>query len=290
MITKFKIFENNNIPQDKYDLVDLFSQEFIEKYYLEHYNADAKEAALHLNLWGFVDKNKVKEGLIEDLSKETYISDNKFKKEDFINYIKDNISIFKEELDNYISDKNLKKLVNYDDAFINMNKRELIEIIENENKEYDFKKDYFEDLYWHSDAEEVLMDIHGKNAAQNIENLYDYLYHYIDDNELIDYYLEHMDFDDKYNYLANDIPYNINLQKELIKKDPNTVIALFDIIDDSQASVGETYEFQKLYIEQTDKDIADTLKKINDKFGLDNKIKKEYSEYMYKISSGKYNI
>jgi hypothetical protein len=70
-------------------------------------------------------------------------------------------------------------------------------------------------------------------------------------------------------------------------------------------NIGKEYDFQKAYLEtlfNKDKDLysededpkndiySKALKELNDKFGLNDKIKEQYNEYTYLIDTEKYNL
>ena len=71
---------------------------------------------------------------------------------------------------------------------------------------------------------------------------------------------------------------------------PNTVTALYNVMDeDVDRSIGNEYDFQKLYIEKK-KNIEKAVKNLYDKFGINPKIAEEYKDYMYVIDAEKYNL
>lgn len=247
MITKFKIFENTNIPKDENDLADLFSQKYIEEYFDNGYEIDANEVSQFVNIWKYIeDEDKVKAYFIEV------------------------------ELDSIEKSRKIGKE----------------EFTEQDRKE---KKEQLEDLWEDTDISDIMEQLWGKHARYEP---YNYVSQFVDKNEMVGDHLDNIDFDTKYEYLRDYIHNDYGLQKKLLEINPNTVEALFDVMD-STVSIGTTYEFQKLYIKTNveredpkdeDEITAHVIKQINDKFVLDPKIEKEYKDQMYMIDSEKYNL
>ena len=292
MITEFKIFENQNIPADEDDLADLFTQKFIEDYFDNNYEIDIDEASDCMDLWDYVDIDKVRNDLIKQIASDTKIIDNKFNKNDYINFIEDNIKDFRRRIKKYRELNYLGKI-----ELQEMEKDDLINIIEHGDKVSNFLNLYFEDKYYDIHPEEILYDIHGKNAIRD-NNFLLYLENYINEDEVINDYRDKIEFESKYNYIRDYIRCDIILQKKLFDINVNTVIALYDVMDDNQ-KFGMSYKFQKAYIEFSRSYEGDikpnniypqNLKILNDKFGVNKKIAKEYEEYMYFIDSEKYNL
>ena len=276
MITKFKIFENNNF-QDEDDLVELFSQKYIEDYFEDNYDISIEDAIRSLNIWAYVDKDYIVSKLISNICSYTSIDNKEFDKYDYIDYIKDEMKV----------DIDFSELKN-------MSRDELIEIITDEGEERNFIKDYYEyKKYPNAHPEDIIMDEHGKNA---LDDIYPYIRNYIDKNEIIDIYRDTIDFETKQEFVKDSIITDKNLQLELLNLNPNTIDALFDIMDENK-SIGKSYTFQKDYIKYHEKQdnlddnrIANLLKDINDRYGLNPEIKKEYIDYLYVIDSEKYNL
>lgn len=289
MITKFKIFESSReVYTDEYDLAELFSQKFIEEYYDETCDIDVYDAIHSFNLWNYVDLDIVRYNLFHELADNIHITDNRFKVKDFVDYIHKNIK------DVDISLQELK----------DMSREELIDLLMDTGEEESFilswlKEDFYEDVH----PEEIAMEIYGRHFFDSAENLYSLLSEYLDSESLIEDYRDKIDFENKFDYVMEHIPSEEVLQKKLLKMDPNTVDALFDVME-SNNSIGDTYEFQKKYIEYhleenavdiNDKEDLDSIlpniiKKIHDKYGLDPDIEKEYKDYTYLIDTEKYNL
>ena len=133
----------------------------------------------------------------------------------------------------------------------------------------------------------------GKHAIE--DNLYPYLQDFVDDNEIIEDYMNNIDFTNKYEFFRDSIIHDKNLQEKIIEMDPNTVEVLFDIIDtyEREDNFGNEYKFQKIYLDQykgEDESVAVAIKEINDKFILHPVIKKEYRDYMYLIDAESFNL
>ena len=247
MITKFKLFENTNIPKDENDLADLFSQKYIEEYFDNGYEIDADEVSQFVNIWKYIeDEDEVKAYFIEI------------------------------ELDSIEKSRKVGKE----------------EFTEQDRKE---KKEQLEDLWEDTDISDIMEQLWGKHTRNEP---YDYVSQFVDKARMVGDYLDNIDFDTKYEYLRDYIYNDYGLQKKLLEINPNTVEALFDVMD-STVSIGTTYEFQKLYIKTNveredpkdeDEITAHVIKQINDKFGLNKKIKKEYVNLTYLIDAEKYNV
>jgi len=196
---------------------------------------------------------------------------------------------------NYIEDEDEVK-----DYFIKVELRDIKKSRKLRNEEFTKeerkeKKEYLKDLWEDTDISDIMEHIWGKHARYEP---YDYVSQFVNKTEMVSDYLDKIDFDTKYEYIRDYIHYDIGLQKRLLEKNPNTVEALFDVMTDIN-SIGTTYEFQKLYIktnvdrenpEDEEEITAHTLKEIDDKFGLNPEIKKEYVNLTYLIGAEKYNV
>lgn len=183
---------------------------------------------------------------------------------------------------NYVDDEEVKKF------FINT-------MMQDKNNKT--SREYYEEKWEDTEPSEIFEEIWGKGARYDA---YDYISHLVDKVELIEDYKNIVDYSAKDEFLKNSIATDYDLQKKLLDENKNTVFALFDVIE-SGMSFGDTYEFQKEFINQSveienlednDKEeiIAHAIRDINNKFKLNKKIKKEYSEYLYLIDADKYNL
>lgn len=283
MITKFKLFER---AEDEDDLADQFSQEYIEKYYDMNYEIPTDDAVIWANLWNYVDKDSVKEGLIKEKVRENDLDE--FNNEQLTNYILDNMKeLLEPKMDRLIKKYELSDL---EDILEAMPKKRIAHLIYDEDLSADFIKKYYEEEWEDKDVEEILMELHGKNAIENNEELYNYLFPYLNEESMIEDYKNSIQFEDKYEYLAYRICSDMDLQQKLIEMDSDNVFALFDIMENT---TGEEYAFQKLYldkIKEEDGNIAMAIKDIDERYGLNPKIEEEYKEYLYIINAEKYNI
>ncbi len=289
MITKFKIFEN--VAEDNYDLASQFSQKFIEQYWEKNIELSIFDAIYRVNLWDYVDKDKVKDHLIKEQIDKTHIGDNnKFQKIDYIEFIKSNIfELVYSDLDKYRKIYNLNHM-NYEEILDILNVDELIQIIEDNGEDNNFIKNYFYEKFDDTEAEDIL---EIENDMLDPESLYDFLEDWIDKEKIIKDYKNLIDFEEKFEYLMNSIIDSVDLQYKLIKMDPDNVIALFNIMD-SDSKLITDYKFQKLFIkinkEKKNINIENSIKQLYEVCGLNEKIEKEYQDYMYLIYAKKYNL
>jgi len=282
-----KLFEeilNENQEQDFYDesdLMELFSQNFIEEYFDKYYEITEEDAARMLNLWNYVDLDIMSNNLIKEFADTMSIKDINCNKTDLVEYI-----------------TNKMKKVNFSFYELNdMSKKQLIKIITDEGEGNEFVLNYLQEDYEGVHPEDILILMFGKQALEDPEDLLYYLRDYLDKDEIINDARDRIDFDFKYEYLSDYICNSEDLQENLLELNPNTVEALFNIMDEER-SIGNTYEFQKRYIEFKIKEkgisaedvLPEVLKDIHDKYGLDSDIKNEYSEYTYLINVEKYNL
>lgn len=267
MITKYKIFESVNKESD---LADQFSQEYVEDFFDNNYEINVDEAALTVNLWSLVEPDKVRDDIIKD-SVDSSIHDSTFKRSDYIDYI-----------------KKLKKISNIE-HLQTLTKKQLIDLVANAELSQDFFEDYYENKWGWVDPEEILYDIWGKHAVQN--DLYSYLKPYISSYDIMQAHLHNIQYEYKYEYIRDYIAVDKDLQKDLLKMNPNNIEDLFEVMDEVE-SIGPTYEFQKLYIDVMSKDkvIPLILKDISEKFELNKRIKIEFKEHMYVFDAEKYNL
>jgi hypothetical protein len=288
MITRLKYYENKKTPEDEEDLVELFSQKFIEKYWDKNFDISADDASNYLNLWNFVDDERVKEALIKDKVADSSIND--FSDDDLISYIKEELMDKPQliiELDKLRKEHKLGP-IKYEDILKKITREELEQIVEFIGDTEDFMILYYENFWADYSAEDIM----NQEWGQSYEQMVGYLRNFVDDDKIIENYKDRVDFEYKFEYVRDCIGSDIRLQEKLLDINVNTVGALFDIMDD-ESTIGNEYDFQKLYIEQKiskKQDIAEILKGINDKFGLNKKIKKEYSEYTYLIDAEQYNL
>ena len=167
---------------------------------------------------------------------------------------------------------------------------------------------------------EIMEDIHGINGydelvgSNGIYTTSDFIStfsRYINDDKLVSDFKKMQDTDFKYSWFQNQIDNSIEIQQYLMDNadDPHDrlTLVLYDLFEDKgrhSDDISNEYDFQKRYIEQYVKEygyddnteeengdlIADALKNLNDKFGLDSDIKKEFNKYMFSVDAEKFNI
>jgi len=271
-LKSYKLFESKD-EYDIWDAIDCLNQKDIEEHYKEHQDI-TYEQLCEMNpefIWKreYIDEDKFKENIIEDkIDKIIY------KGIDFNDYELDEYEgFFEENYKEYVNDKTSED--------------ELIEIIKKENLEREFLKFTYEDRYWNKDPEEIAK----MNDKNYIDNTYDLTYMYVDDNKVVDDYIDNINWDLKVDYVAEDIPWSPQLQQKIFEYDPKNVLILFDVIEfEGEIGIAKDYEFQKAYIEHYKGETPEALKNLHDKFGLNDKIKEEFKSELYMIDAEKYNL
>ena len=72
---------------------------------------------------------------------------------------------------------------------------------------------------------------------------------FVDDNEVVDDYIEQMNWDTKYEFVAEDIAWSPSLQNKIFEHDPKNVLILFDVIEfEGDIGIAKKYDFQEAYI------------------------------------------
>ena len=85
----FEFSNKQSIPDDEQDLVELFSQKFIEEYFDDSFEIGAAEAAQQVNLWNFVNIDGVRTALIKEIAEDTETDNKNFSNTDYIDFIKE---------------------------------------------------------------------------------------------------------------------------------------------------------------------------------------------------------
>jgi len=295
MIIKFKLFEN--VAQDEDELAEQFSQKYVEKYYDDNYEISPEEASNYVNIWAYVDIDKVRRGLIEETADGAYLDDKIYKKTDFAMYILDNLlGVAKPYIEKF-KKKYKIEFENNEDVLFKMSKKGLIEILVDTNSDYDFLLNYWEEKWEDEHPEQILTQIWGKHTIR--DNVYSYIKDYVNDDDLVEACLRNVEYDTKFEYIKDYIYNDMKLQEKLIKMNPKNVFALFDVMDET-ISIGNNYDYQKLYLDTKEYEEADEeeieeelpikVEQLHKKFGLDPEIRKEYSKYTYLIDANKYNL
>ena len=279
---------------DNYGVGDFNDSDFKDYINDKYIKEDDYDEIFKLYIENEVDLDEF-EDLKNDLKDETDENERKSLKKQ-IRKIKKEIKIIKEmslsELLDEMDEENLKDVIS--DIF---DEYDFVEtIIEDRFKEYYSLKDYVENVWGSTDS------IEFGNSNSGRRGDWDWILNYVDDNALLKNYNYNEEFSHKKDTLENYISDTMELQEELLKIDKKNSLDLFDLFGDAKNNIGDTYEFQKAYIEEYTKDYADgdeedlpegkglALKKLYDKFGLDRDIEEEYVDYMHYVLADKYNL
>lgn len=208
--------------------------------------------------------------------------------------------------------KEIKKM-SLDDILEEMSEGTLKEVVVNIFDEYDFiektvearfneynsLEDYIESVWGSVDS--ITFGAHY-NYGKRVGGDWDWILRFVDENKLIEAYIDEEDLDYKKDTIEEYISYSATLQRKLLEIDSKNALELFDEINKSGDSIGGEYDFQKAYIEEyaenysdgEESDIAEgkgkALKNLYDKFGVDGDIEDEYSDFMHYVHAEKYNL
>lgn len=335
MIKKFKIFERLKYGDDKKELIEQLDEDDIDYFYNKNHRMDADEiiSIWPDSIWDHIDNNSFIEDIIKDEVNSRELTD--FDEYDYKNYIKEHLTEDKKQkiLDIYKSNneeiqednedvEDVQKDIEFEEYMIDeLSEDELREMIEDSNEESEFMKSLIRNWYYNSDAKSYFEEFYGYKSFNDIYEKEKYSYikpddivknainqfrRYINDDDLEKSYIGYADYDTKVDDVSEDILYDKELQKKLLKVNKKNVLTLVELIDDKK-SIGKEYKFQKAYIEEYLKDsisddeeiytedekkdiIADSLKFLYDRFGLDTKIEKEYENELWLVHSSKYNM
>lgn len=335
MIKKFKIFERLKYGDDKKELIEQLDEDDIDYFYNKNHRMDADEiiSIWPDSIWDHIDNNSFIEDIIKDEVNSRELTD--FDEYDYKNYIKEHLTEDKKQkiLDIYKSNneeiqednedvEDVQKDIEFEEYMIDeLSEDELREMIEDSNEESEFMKSLIRNWYYNSDAKSYFEEFYGYKSFNDIYKKEKYSYikpddivknainqfrRYINDDDLEKSYIGYADYDTKVDDVSEDILYDKELQKKLLKVNKKNVLTLVELIDDKK-SIGKEYKFQKAYIEEYLKDtisddeeiytedekkdiIADSLKFLYDRFGLDTKIEKEYENELWLVHSSKYNM
>jgi len=333
MIKNFKTFQLLTESSTASNLADQFDYDYVEEYYDKQYGDDIRdviEMVSHENIMNFFNGDEYLKDWVRD-----YISDyefSEFDEDDLKSYIKENIDDAKETKileiynnNNYDEDdENSEKETEYDEYMVDeLDKDELQEVIYDE---YNCTEWIINSWYEGQDGEDLFDEMCGLSKKNNRFSGYEYgnykygsfepissseLYkrvsNYIDDEKLIQDFKNNTSFDTKKESIENDISFKPELQRYLLKKDPNNVDELITLWkeENSSENIGGEYKFQKAYINKQLKDnmdenddeeykeklIVDALEFLYNEFGINDKIAKKYEPYMWKIEAQhKYNL
>ena len=324
MIKKFKLFERYNIMSS--ELVDKLDDDDIETLYDENYSISVSEIILMMPsyVWDNFDKEKFLNDFINDMINNQTLED--FNEYDLKKYIESNFTTQKEQkiLDIYNSNNDEDESEYEDNMLDDLDDDELREVIEDSNEEEEFIREITEKSY--TDAEDVFSDFYGidvydknmidKNNKHKIYNSYS---QYVDDDGIIQSWKDGENFEEKKNYVKDNINYiglSIEIQKKLLESEKSNALLLFDYFENYSPNrkqydnISNKYNFQKAYIEaymednfagaidEADEDDkeeiselrAKSLKNLYDSFGLNPKLEEEFTEDMWMINSDKFKL
>lgn len=302
MIKSFKIFENyDNQRIILNDLSSQFDSDFINEYYDEHFKMNAEEI-IELwpsSIWQHIDDDDYISDLIDEEKSQMGIED--FSDYDYKQYIENNTSDKKEKKVLQLFNKKIKnkedKATEYDDDMLgDLTEKQLKKIIEDVNEEDEFVEYIVTDRYEGRSAEDVADDF---GLSEDGAQLYKMFSQYIDDDEIEKEYLDNQSDDDKIERIKEEIYRSPDLQQKLIEIKKSNALLLADLYveEKDDDNIYSNYDFQKAYIKtyvKRHKDESDAraqaLKFLNDNFGLDNYLADKYSDDMWLINSGKFNL
>ena len=329
MIKKFKIFERLKYGDDKKELIEQLDENDIDYFYNKNHRMDADEIISNWpdSIWDHIDDNSFIEDIIKNEINSRELAD--FGEYDYKKYIEENLTDDKKQkiLDIYKSNNydedDEQENIEFEEYMIDeLSEDELREIIEDSNEESEFMEPIIRNWYYNSDAKSYFEEFYGYKSFNDIYEKEQYSYRiksndivknainqfrrYVNDDDLEKSYLNDADYDTKVEDISEDILYDKELQKKLLKVNKKNVLILVELIDDKK-SIGKEYKFQKAYIEEYLKDtisddeeiytedekkdiIADSLKFLYDRFGLDPRIEKEYENELWLVHSAKYNM
>jgi hypothetical protein len=312
MIKKFKLFEsrNNSRNQILNKLISQLDDNFIEKYYEENYKYDINDilSMYPAIIWKCIDNKKYVEDLIQN---EINNADIESIPDNVIaDYIINNITEDLEEkvIELYKSKNSIDDEdddIEYDSSMLDdFDSSELIELINHLGEEDELRRDYYEDRYGNMDAEDIFDEIYGKDYIHRLgyRDIYNMFGDYFDDDEVVEMYMNDLDYDYKYETIKESLDGDTTLINKLLEIKPSNVLLFVNILT-KYINITEEYKFQKLYIEELlkkklKKDInadVDTIKSeaiyfLHKEFGLNSDIEEEYSEYTQLVDTEKYNL
>lgn len=230
---------------------------------------------------------------IEDLESDLEFVDDEDDREDIEDKIEEIKDVEERDIDDIIddlSDKNIHELI--DDIY----------------DKYDFFHDMLNDIYLNYTLQDYVEELYGNtdNISFSRKSGYDWILNYVDDSAVIEEYNDNEDYYYKEERVQEEIGSSIDIQEELLRIDYKNSLLLFDVFTNNSYSNSYTkendYDFQKAYIkayvenysdgldEYVSEGKAEALKNLNDNFNLDSDIKEEYSEFMYKVISNRFNL
>jgi len=299
MIKKFKLFENVENMQIK--LINQFDDNFIDKYFDDNFLEDAEEIiSLWPNtIWNFVNDDEYVKDVIRDEISSRTIDD--FSEEDYISYLRYNITDNKEEkIIELYNKKEDKEDEEYDfDMLDSLTEDELREIIQDDDEEEKFVEYVITSYLSDKDAQEVIEDIYGASwITDNGRNIYNMLRYYVKDSEIVEEWRKNTNRREK---VEEEVYNDKQLQNILLNKKKSNVFLLSKLfIEENGDNISDEYDFQKAYITRyvkknkgnklDDNLRAEAIKYLYDNFELNYEIEEEYADDMWMIGMDKFNI
>lgn len=211
-----------------------------------------------------------------------------------------------EEIKNKIEEIKDVKERDIDDIVDELSEDNIHELIDDIYDRYEFIRDMLNDRYLNYTLQDYFEEVYG-NISFGRKSGYDWILNYVDDSAVIEEYNNNEDYSYKEDRVQEDIGSSIDIQEELLRIDSKNSLLLFDVFTNNSYANADTiendYEFQKAYINSYSENYADglddeyvgegkaeALKKLNDNFNLDSYIEEEYSEFMYKVISNRFNL
>lgn len=308
-----KLFESNN--DEKEELADLLPDDYIDEYYDRNYSVSIDDALYGVNIWDYVDDDTYLQEYIDGYVQNTDMSElehlniedyEKFIKYHLLKKIPDNI---KRYLDKARKKLDLDKNFTYRQIFdnIDISKKKLIKLIVDSGFEGEFIEEYYNEMYRNYSARDLCEEMYGEKYCDDRENAYKLMQNYLNEDDIIKAYKDNESEEYKKECVARQIDTDIDIQEKVFETNPEkSVFLLFDVVDASKISVCDSYEYQKVYMEQSildlkeenltddlneiDNEIAEKLNDLDDKFGLHEDIEKEYDKFMWMVNAKKYNL
>lgn len=315
-----KKFENYNSE----DLIDYVDFGLIEEIFEENYHIDFDEA-IYLQpslIWDNID-NK---GFVEDFERD-YLENQSLEdidEDEIKKYILNNLSNDKKEKIREIylennegeDEEDLYEADEYEYMLDEFDDDEIRKVAEEDEDGYDIVQNIMSGSYEGYSAQDIIEEFYGidPHFYNNRKNTYSFrdtfdddfkhlksiVINYIDKQGVEEDWKNSEDDDYKKEFAADYIEQSPKMQKNIIANAPNKVFELFELIENSDKNIGDTYDFQKIYIEQSveenpegyedDEIIANAIFDLYKTFGLNPKIEKEYPNDLMLITTDKYNV
>lgn len=320
MITNFKIFESNS----QYELIDYVDENAINDFFDENYYIDPEEAIYNWPklIWDTIDDKKFVKDYFNDFISSYTLSD--IDDDQLREFIKNHLTYKKEEKIRKLylynnegeDEEDLYDEDDYENMLDEFDDDDLKSVALEDNDEYDIIKYTYEEPYEDYKAIDIISDFYGLdpyfyNKKQNSwNNTYDedfkrikkIVWDYLDNDKIVELYKVAEDDEYKKEYVKEFIFQSPNLQRNILKNNKEAILDLFELLveEDGGQNIGDEYDFQKAFIEKYEKENPDeededmlipiALKKLNDEFGLNKKIRKEYKDYTILLDLDKYNL